>query len=102
MVKRAGFTLVEVIVALLLLAIGVLGVAAAGLLATRMLRAADVHDEMSIRAMALLDSLIADSVVGQGSSRTPAYAIDWAATGDSAAVTFRAADSAVFTVRAIR
>ena len=99
---REGFTVIEVIVALVLLAVGVLGAASSGLLALRLLRDARVHDEIAARASFLLDSLVADSARGSGAYRTPLYSIDWIGTGDSAAVTVRTADSVSFTMRAIR
>jgi prepilin-type N-terminal cleavage/methylation domain-containing protein len=101
-VTRAGFTVIEVMVALVLLAVGVLGAASSGLLATRLLRDARAQDEIAARASILLDSLVADSVRSSGSQRSRLYSIDWVGTGDSAAVTIRTADGASFTMRAIR
>jgi prepilin-type N-terminal cleavage/methylation domain-containing protein len=101
-VTRAGFTVIEVMVALVLLSVGVLGAASTGLLATRLLREARVQDEIAERASYLLDSLIADSVKGRGSERSRMYSIDWIATSDSATLTVSTADSTRFTMRALR
>ena len=102
MVKHPGFSLVEVVVALALLSVGALGVAAGGILALRLVRAAEVEDALSNRAGVLLDSLITGGVMGAGTEQATHYRLDWTASGDSAAVTVRTADSAQFTLRAIR
>ena len=102
MVKRAGFSLAEVVVALVLLSVGALGVAAGGILALRLLHAAEVDGDVSLRSAYLLDSLIDARATGAGSERNSRYRLDWSALGDSAAVTVRTADSATFTLRAIQ
>ena len=94
--------MVEVIVAMGLLSVGALGIAAGGLLATRLLRAAETEEELSNRAIGLLDSVITNGVNGTGTVQTARYRLDWTAGTDSAAVTIHTADSATFTLRALR
>jgi len=66
--RRPGFTLIEVIVALVLLSVGTLAVVASGLSAARLITSAH-HDEFVANAAATLaDSLAASGSVGTGES----------------------------------
>lgn len=57
MVARNGFTLAEVIVALLLLSVVAVGVAGAGVAAAQMFTRAEMHERMLREAETILDSL---------------------------------------------
>lgn len=100
--RRAGFSLVEVIVALLLLSVGVLSIAGTGLLAGRMLRQAELREEMLTRAHNLLDSLVIAQDTGSGSSQYFGYRLDWQATAHDVSVNANIADTLQFVLRAAR
>ena len=101
MVTRAGFSLVEVIVALTLLSVGILGVAAGGILATRLLRAAELQETVTNDARALLDSLLEYNVIGAGSDSSSRYRVDWTAGRDTVAVMVNTRSES-FALRALR
>jgi len=61
-----GFTLVEILVALVLLEVGLLGVVGTLVLATRTLAGAEARQEAVLRARVLLDSLARVEGSGEG------------------------------------
>ena len=80
---KAGFSLVEVIVAMTLLSIGLLGISAAGLLSARLLADAQLRETAINRAVGVLDSLIINDLHGGDVVQIAPYRIDWQAS-DSA------------------
>lgn len=78
MVSRAGFSLVEVIVAMVLLSVGMLAIAGSGVLAAQLLREAEAQEEMMTRATSVLDSLVIERG-GAGRYQTARYRLEWSA-----------------------
>ena len=76
----AGFTLVEVIVALTLLSVGVLAVAASGLAAARLITSAHRSEFVNSTALTLADSLGAAGAVGSGHLETADVYLTWSST----------------------
>ena len=72
-----GFSLVECIVAMLLLSIGVLGLAGAGVTAMRALRGADRAYVAALHAAAVLDSLVLLERPAPGTQQRDGLRIDW-------------------------
>lgn len=102
MVTRTGFSLVEVIVAMVLLSIGMLGIAGTGLLAAHMMRAADTHEAMMVRASSVMDSLVANDVVGAGITPDARFRLEWMASHESVRVRATLPDGSHFDLMAIR
>ncbi|MEX2467733.1 MAG: prepilin-type N-terminal cleavage/methylation domain-containing protein [Gemmatimonadota bacterium] len=63
-----GFTLVEVVVALVLLEIGVLGVVGTFVIASRTMARAEVLERATLTVERVADSLSVDGMAGDGSS----------------------------------
>ena len=83
---RGGFSLVEVIIAILILAFGVLGLAGTTAHITRQITLADLMTERSVAFQTIIDriqSLPYDNV-GTGSDSVGVYAVSWSATADGA------------------
>jgi len=100
--RRAGFSLVEVIVALTLLGIGVLSVAGTALLATRFVRDSELHEEIVGAASSLLDSLSAAPDTGRGLVTAGRYDLAWQADGQRVEVQAKLQDSVLFILQAAR
>lgn len=79
--SRAGFSLVETIVAVVLLTIGVLGAVATALQAMGMLREAESRHSAVALAGALLDSLSAAGPAEAGERQTPQAFAAWTGGG---------------------
>jgi len=77
---RAGTSLVEVSVALVLAGIGVSAVASAGNAAARLSRIAAGGTAAVVIAGDVLDSLIAESAPTSGGAQRGAYRLEWTAT----------------------
>jgi type II secretory pathway pseudopilin PulG len=77
MVKRGGFTLVEVIVAISLLTLAVLTFAASVTVAAAMLRSAGREEAAARLAASLLDSLLLEPAPGSGSVRNGDLTAEW-------------------------
>jgi prepilin-type N-terminal cleavage/methylation domain-containing protein len=102
MVMRKGFSLVEVTVAMLLLSLGMLGVAATGLLAARTLREAEAREAMVERAGSVLDSLVAHGGSGTGRIDDVRFQLEWSASATSVEVRTVMPDGSRFELRALR
>lgn len=76
----AGFTLVEVIVALTLLSVGVLAVAASGVAAARLITSAHRSEFVNSTALTLVDSLGAGGAIGSGRLETADVHLMWSST----------------------
>ncbi len=74
---RGGFTLVEVVFALVLLGMGALAAAAAGGWGARHLRAAETETRAATFAAALLDSLVAERDPAPGERSAGGIAVRW-------------------------
>jgi Tfp pilus assembly protein PilV len=86
---RTGFTLLEVVLALLVLEIGVLGVAGTLLLASTTLTRAETLERAVARAEGVLDSLRSDGAPGLGGAPFAAGEVVWS-VGDSGRMDLRA------------
>ncbi|MGQ0815137.1 MAG: prepilin-type N-terminal cleavage/methylation domain-containing protein [Gemmatimonadota bacterium] len=102
MVTRAGFSLAEVVVATALLSIGLLGVAASGLLAARLMREAELRDDVLNRATSALDSLILHDIKGSGILQTQPYRLEWSADVSTASVRAILPDGSRFQLEMMR
>lgn len=83
---RGGFSLVETVVAAVLLSIAVVSIAAGGAAALRAIAAAEREHGALIAATSVIDSLARHPAAGSGTVIRPPFALDWIAV-DSAAVT---------------
>lgn len=88
-----GFTLLEVVLALVILEVGVLGVAGTLLLASRTLRRAETLERAVARAEGVLDSLRGGAVIGSGLVAFEGGEVLWSVT-DSGGVAVLATDVA--------
>ncbi|MDH3271407.1 MAG: prepilin-type N-terminal cleavage/methylation domain-containing protein [Gemmatimonadota bacterium] len=82
--SRAGFTLVEVIIAVIILAVGVLGLAGSTAYIVRQITFSDLLTERSVAFQTVIDRLQSipyDSVV-DGSDSIGVFAIRWRVTPD--------------------
>src|SRR5262245_56332935 len=86
MVKRSGFGLIEVIVALTLLSVGLLGVAGSAVLAGRLIREADADEQAMSEAMPVLDSLTLQRTPSSGSRQAGRARLVWTVSTDSAGI----------------
>ncbi|MGQ0560270.1 MAG: type IV pilus modification PilV family protein [Gemmatimonadota bacterium] len=77
---RPGFSLAEVTVAMVLLSVGLLGVSAAGMLASRLLSQTHMREELVNRANSLRDSLAIHAIVGAAVVQSQPYRLEWLAT----------------------
>jgi prepilin-type N-terminal cleavage/methylation domain-containing protein len=80
---RPGFTLIESVVSLTLLAIGLLGAAATQSLAARLLRESEARIGAVALAEAVLDSLIAAPAPAGGEREEARYRARWSAEDDN-------------------
>lgn len=85
-VGRDGFSLVEVIIAILILAVGVLGLAGTTAHITRQITLADLMTERSVAFQTIIDRLqsLPYDDVGSGSDSVGVYVVRWASTPDGA------------------
>lgn len=88
-----GFTLIEVVVALVLLEIGVLGVVGTLLLATRTLTEAELTTRAAVSAAQVADSLDAHGFAGPGVVAFPGGAVRWQAAGGAGLAVVVATDA---------
>lgn len=88
-----GFTLIEVVVALVLLEIGLLGVVGTLLLATRTLTEAELTMRAAASAAQVADSLGAHGFGGPGVAGFPGGVVRWEAAGGAAGAVVVATDT---------
>ena len=86
--SRAGFSLVEVVIAVIILAFGVLGLAGTTAFVVRQITLADVNTERSAALQSVLEQIRATSFnsVGTGNRTIGSYYVSWSVT-DSTNVT---------------
>jgi len=77
MSMRAGFGLIELIVALLLISIGVLGLAGTAIVAQRSFNEAALRERSARAAAAVLDSLLHDAAPADGVRIAPGLSLAW-------------------------
>ena len=87
MVTRPGFTLVEVIIAMALLAIAALGVAATALVAVQSFTRAEMQESVLREAEAIMDSLLALPDNSAGTKPIHAARLSWNAADSTGAIT---------------
>jgi prepilin-type N-terminal cleavage/methylation domain-containing protein len=85
MVSRAGFSLAEVVVAMLLLSIAAVGVAGAGVAAAQMFTRAEKHELAMREAESILDSLLTLRAHSAGTRMVQQTRIIWTAADSSGA-----------------
>lgn len=78
---RPGFTLVETMVALVVLAVGVLGAAATATLAARLLREAEAREGATVFGTVVLDSLLLVGAPADGERIDGRYRARWRVAG---------------------
>lgn len=78
-----GFSLIELIVALTVFAVGILGLAGAATLAQRSFASADAVERASRTAAAVLDSLVREPDVSAGERAVPGSVTRWTVADDS-------------------
>jgi len=83
--RRGGFTIVEVIIAMVVLALGVLGLAGTTMLVVRQVTLAKVMTERSVALQGVLERLQVMSFdsVGTGSDSAGAFRMTWTSTGET-------------------
>ena len=84
MVRRYGFGLIEVVVALTLLSVALLGIAGTAVLAARMMGAAQADENASLEAMQVLDSLAQLRPPGPGRRQVGSVLLVWTVSTNSA------------------
>lgn len=79
---RAGFTMVEILVALVILAVGVLGLAGTTALVVRQVTLADVTSERAVALQEVVERLKAADYesVGAGSATVGIFSASWTST----------------------
>jgi Tfp pilus assembly protein PilV len=83
MVTRGGFGIVEVIVALTLLSVGMLGVAASAIMASRLLRAGEASERDALAALEVIDSLVLAENPTGGARQAGQRYLAWRVATDS-------------------
>lgn len=80
--RRGGFSLVELVVAVVILAIGVLGLAGTTAFVVRQVTLADVNTERTAALQAVVEQIRSTSYnsVGSGSQTVGSYAVAWSVT----------------------
>ena len=86
MIRRHGFTLAEVLVAMMLLGIGVLSLAAAAAAGRSALREAAAESRALLAGSSVLDSLVRLTAPQPGSLTVGPDSVSWSATPISAGV----------------
>lgn len=84
--RRSGFSLLEVVISILILAVGVLGLAGVTAHITRQITLADLMTERSVAFQTIIDRLqsLPYDNVGAGQDSVGVYSIRWASTPDGA------------------
>ena len=83
---RDGFTIVELVIAVIILAVGVLGLAGTTALVVRQVTLADVNTERSAALQTVVERLRAantTSLASTGSQTIGSYAVSWLVTDSS-------------------
>ena len=86
MVRRSGFTLAEVVVGMMLLAIGGLGVAATALVSVKAFTQAEQQERALTAAQQLLDSLLLLPAHAAGARTVGQTHLSWPAGDSTAAI----------------
>lgn len=97
---RRGFSLVEVIVAMTLLSVGMLAVAGSAFMAMRLQTEAARIEDATTRAHQVLDSVVANRIVGRGQLSYARFTIEWRSDVNGAVVQGRGVGIAPFEMRA--
>jgi len=77
MVKRSGFSLIEVLVAMTLLSVALLGVAGSALYAAQLLRQAQARERSTFEAMQVMDSLAGVRTPSSGQRSVDNIELQW-------------------------
>ena len=81
MVTRRGFSLIEVIVALVILEVALLGLVATGIYALQLQRGAESRERALVAAGTLLDSLLTHDTIAAGTATLPDGVVRWSVDG---------------------
>lgn len=76
-IGRGGFTIVEVVVAIVILAIAAFGIAGVAATASRMLARATATERAAAAAVFVMDSLLAEDQLRAGSRAVGRFDVDW-------------------------
>lgn len=87
---------------MVLLSIGMLGIAGTGLMAAQMMRAADTREAMLARATSVMDSLVAHDILGAGITSDARFRLEWTASRESVRVRALLPDGDSFVLTAVR
>ena len=87
MVKQPAFALIEVIVALTLLGLALLGVTGSALLAARVLREAEATERGALQALQIIDSLSQLPNAQNGARQAGRLQLVWQISQDTSGVT---------------
>lgn len=87
---------------MVLLSIGMLGIAGTGIMAAQMMREADTREAMLTRATSVLDSLVAHDILGAGITLDARFRIEWTASRESVRVRAVLPDGDPFVLTALR
>jgi prepilin-type N-terminal cleavage/methylation domain-containing protein len=84
---RAGFSLVELVIAVIVLTVGVLGLAGTTALVVRQITLSDVNTERQAALQTVIEGLRATSTgsISSGSTTVGSYTVTWAVTDSSSA-----------------
>lgn len=93
MVRRGGFGLVEVIVAMTLIAIGIMSIAAGAAFSSRLLRIAENGEDAARIAEVLIDSIAYSGTGGAGSADIERFHAQWTAAGSGVRLDMTLRDS---------
>ena len=91
--RRGGFGLVEVVVAMSLVAVGVMSVGAGAAFSTRLLRTSENHEDAARIAEALLDSIAYAPMHEDGTLSEGRFDARWEADNATVHVTIRQRDT---------
>jgi prepilin-type N-terminal cleavage/methylation domain-containing protein len=83
MVRRRGFGLIEVVVAMTLLSVGLLGIAATVTMAGKMVREGQADEGAALEAMQVLDSLTQQQHPAAGQRQAGRTSLVWTVSTDS-------------------
>lgn len=86
MVNRRGFGLVEVIVAMTLIAVGVMSIAAGAAFSSRLLRIAENEEDAAHIAETIIDSIAYSGTRASGASDVGRFHAEWTAAASTVLV----------------
>lgn len=82
---RGGFTMVEVIIAIVILAVGVLGLAGSTAYIVRQVTLADLMTERAVAQQSVIEQVQAEpfASIGSGADSVGSFAVSWSSTAET-------------------